>query len=201
MQTWSIVLQRITAAKVALDDKDDHQLCEHVKKLDKHLLQNDYAQFLEFTAFFNVIDMSYSIYKKMNCKDRVVFLKSALIKYLNCRFSIYSSHGFTPTTIQVRKDGASSRSSGDMANKKIRSIFESAGYSESESIAEARKKFSIITSNKQQSLKEIRNQRSISCYEAWSKQYQNKKADVVFSNNDGHIFICEMKHIKESGGA
>ncbi len=203
MQTWSIVLQRITAAKVALDDKDDHQLCEHVKKLDKHLLQNDYAQFLEFTAFFNVIDMSYSIYKKLNDEDRIQFLELALKKYTDHRFRIYASHGFTPTSIQVRKDVATSRSSGDMANKKIKSFFNSADYSESESIVGARKKFSIINSGEQRSLQEIRSsaRHSFRYYDEWSKHYQNKQADVVFSDSSGHIFICEMKHIKESGGA
>ena len=79
-------------------------------------------------------------------------------------------------------------------------MFAKAGYSEAESIEGKRKKFSIITNSDQLALREIRQIGALG-YKNWSNEHQGKQADVVFVDDDERYYICEMKHIKEAGGA
>ncbi len=199
MQTWRKVLDRITVAEVAFSDGDNDQLDKQILALDKILIEGSDAQLLEFTSFFNVLGVSYTIYKKLNKQERVEFLKEVFLRYLDKRYYIYSMHGYTPTTLQVKKDISTSRSKGNMGNQKARKMLAEAGYKEDESILNKRKRFSIITSQKQRSLQEMR-EIGANCYQKWSQQHQGKKADVVFVDSNGNYYICEMKHLKETGG-
>ena len=200
MQTWRLMLDRITAAKVALDDEDDSQLEHHLQMLDKCIMKRSHAQLSEFTTFFSVIDMSCSIYRKLDHSERIEFLREAFTLYVDRRHHIYTSHGFTPTTIQVRKDASKSGRSGNMGTNKVRAMFAEVGYQEEDSIINKSKRFSIITKRNRRLLQDIQ-EIGASCYNEWSAKHQGKTADVMFVDENDRYYICEMKHIKELGGA
>lgn len=200
MQTWCMVLERITAAKVAIDDKNKKELSAHIVQLDKLLMSRDYANFLEFTAFFPVMDVSFSMYRKLAAKDRYRFLRVILKHYLEKRHQVYSAHGYIITTVQVRKDFEKHKVQGNFGNKKARKMFDAAGYRESNSLLGKRKRFCIVSSAQNQKVLREMEQIGASWYSHWSSHHEGKRADVVFIDRNGRWFIGEMKHLKEGGG-
>ena len=130
METWIKVRERITASKVALEDgnQSTYDLC--VKELDHLLTSRDYTNFLEFTSFFPVMDVSFSMYCGLSMKERIRFLDIMLRSFIDKRYNIYNEHGYSASTIQVRKDFEKHKSQGNFANEKFRNLLEQFDYRE-----------------------------------------------------------------------
>ncbi len=147
--------------------------------------------------------MSFSAYKKLNLPNRLKFLEIIVEHYLSCRHDAYMSHGYSATTIQVRKDFAKHKKQGGLANKKIKKICEELGYKpvpQGKTIGELERMYCFI--DQKQGKKSLLGleKKGESWYRKWSKNHEGKQADFLFSGNKEKYFICEAKHIKESGG-
>jgi len=196
------IINRITAIKVALDDGNDASIQAHLSQL-LPLLNEKSVNFTEFTSFFPALDVSYSIYKKLSVDEKIDFLMVAVKAYIEKRHTIYQGHGYSPVTLQVRKDFEKHKTGGNAANKKARDILLKNGYSAAAVANDFFKsglKFAFLDdAGLASSILAILKKDYGLTFE-WSKIHQNKSADLVFKNESGKIFICEMKHMKEGGG-
>jgi hypothetical protein len=196
------LLERITAIKVALDDDKNINLKPHLVAL-ANLLEQRNMNFNEFTSFFPSLDVSYSIYKKLSADEKFNFLEIAVRKYIEQRHGVYVQHGYTATTLQVRKDFEKHKTDGGSAKKKIEKLLVINGFKmlkPNESIINTTKKyhfFGTSTATKEL-LSELKDQLGMAF--DWQEKHQNKSADVAFTDRDGNIYISELKHTKETGG-
>ena len=203
MKTHRSVIERICAAKIAKNDQKSNDYKSHIQALDQLLIKNEYSQFLELSSFFPTMDVSFSAYKKLKAGQRLKFLKNLLERYLDYRHDIYMSHGYSPTTIQARKDFEKHKRQGGFAKQKIKNICEKLGYKpflKDEKIIEVRQKYCFIDQKQGQKWLCALTKKGESWSKQWSKKYEGKQADILFTGNKGQYFICEAKHIKESGG-
>lgn len=198
MKSWMDVRKRITAAEVALNDEDDQSFSIHVKRLDSLLTGLQYANFLEFTSFFPVMDVSFSMFQGLAEPERIEFLDDMLRAYIERRHGTYQTHGYSPSTIQVRKDFERHKSQGSSGKRKIRQLFQDNNFSEGPIVSGKRTFCFIDDAVGMRSLKHIcGSQRT--WYDEWSAMHQGKKADLVF-RSESNYYICEAKHVKEGGG-
>lgn len=198
MRTWLDVRERITAAKVALADEDMGTYNRCVRALDRILITQDYANYLEFTSFFPVMDVSFSMYRGLSEGERVPFLDALLRAFIEKRQAIYDAHGYSASTLQVRKDFEKHKSQGNFANVKIRHILRGFDYQEA-SVESGPNTFCFIDDTAGKRSLDLLCQDGATWYEEWSETHQGKQADVIFrSGND--YYICEAKHVKEGGG-
>lgn len=196
------LLEQITVIKVALEEKNLPEIEKRIR-LIATLLQEKNINFTEFTSFFPTIDVSYSIYSGLPETEKLEFLRHAVPLYIHKRHGIYTAHGYSATTLQVRKDFEKHKTGGNAANVKVADLLRKAGMSQhtkGQSFIGTRSSYvfldDLATSNRIfEELKEVLGLKFI-----WQAEHQNKSADLIFSNTDGQIFICEFKHMKESGG-
>jgi len=196
------LIDRITAIKVALDDDKNVDLKPHLVAL-ANLLEDRNMNFNEFTSFFPSLDVSFSIYKKLSPNEKFDFLNIAVRKYIEKRHSIYMSQGYSATTLQVRKDFEKHKTEGSSAKKKVEGMLIKFGFKElksEESIIDNPYKYhffgtSVATTNLLNNLRQ-----KLKLEFEWQSVHQNKSADVAFSDEEGNIYISELKHTKETGG-
>lgn len=196
------ILNRITAIQVAISDGQDSEVGRHLEELIE-LLDSPNVNFTEFTSFFPTLDVSYSIYKKLDLHQKKDFLDVAVRQYIEKRHSIYQSHGYTATTLQVRKDFEKHKTGGNAANVKFRGLLAKAGYSAAvnrDEIINGLRKFLFLddSSLSQEVLGSLRSKHGLKF--DWQREHQGKSADMIFVDHKNDIFICEFKHMKEGGG-
>ena len=78
----------------------------------------------EFTSYWEVNDISFSMYRHFNRQEKIVFLNNLLPKYIEKRHLAYTSHGYTPTTLQVKADSFAHKRSGELGLKKVKYLFQ-----------------------------------------------------------------------------
>ena len=203
METHIEVRERICAAKIAKKEGKCEEYKDHIQALDKILINKEAAQFLELASFFPAMDFSFSAYKSRSSSARCKLLKIFLKRYLDRRHDIYMSHGYSVTTIQVRKDFSTHKRKGESAKRKIKNICEELGYMlvpQNTETAQVEQTYCFIDQRQGQVLLNSLEKEGESWYQQWSQNHGKKKADVLFSGNRDQYFICEAKHIKESGG-
>ena len=198
MLLWGGVRDRLTAADVAKKDGDDDGFARHARELDRLLLQPS-ANFLEFTSFFPALDVSYSIYRKLPEHSRLDFLSRAMVEYIEKRHRVYMSHGYTPVTIQVRRDFEKHKTGGSSARRKLDALLPAAGFEKAANLDDFRATNSFIHADGA-----LYNQceywlRALGMKFEWRATHQDKLPDVVI-NKHGRIFVVECKHMKEVGG-
>ncbi len=195
------LIERITAAKVSLADKNRRFYSEQIRNIAE-ILRNTHMNFVEFTSFFPCLDINFSVYNKLTESKQIKFLRIAVEKYIKKRHDIYMSHGYTATSIQVRKDFEKHKTEGESGNRKVKSIFKSSqNFSEFKGgdFSSSKSGYCLIgTPVGKKALENIYEKLNLRF--KWSSDRGNKKPDILFSNGKKHVFICEMKHMKESGG-
>lgn len=195
------VIKRITSAEIALLDNNTKSFEEQVIKIWE-LLKNEASNLLEFTSFWPCMDVSFSLYKKkLKEEDQKKHLREAIILYIKKRHKVYMSHGYTPTTIQVRKDFEKHKSSGNLGLMKAEKLLEDNRYTKYEKNGFLNKKYvychadNAFGINILDVLKKDFGMKFI-----WEMDHQNKKPDFIIRGSIEKYFIVEMKHEKEVGG-
>lgn len=199
IRLWRDVRDRLTAADLALRDGDTAAFTGHVEKLDA-LLQQENANFLEFTSFFPALDVSYSGYRKLDTAVRLAFLGDVTRAYLDQRHRIYMAHGYTPVTVQVRRDFEKHKGGGASAKRKLEALFAAHGYTRADTLTQF------------QSAPRAFLHADGALYDAcetwlrahglrfqWRQAHQGKLPDAVYRNGSD-LWIVECKHMKETGG-
>ena len=175
------------------------------KAIDKilEILKSKNINYSEFVSFWPVVDISYSLFEKLNAEKQIRLIKNIVDKYIELRHGFYLSYGYTPTTLQVGKDAKAHKESGNLGIYKVSKILDKAGYiktnieTSDNFISRGGKKY-IETDKKGKKLfKNLLNSYNIKFF--WSKKKEQKMPDFLIRNKDD-IFILEHKHMKEGGG-
>lgn len=192
---------RITAASVALCDGDEGAFLAQVQKI-RPILEIDNINFTEFTSFFPTLDVSYSIYGNLSDNQKTEFLSIAVRIYIEKRHHTYLSHGYSATTLQVRKDFEKHKTGGSAANRKVVSLLYENGYvsHSGDQFSHARKRFVFgdAANLAEQIQAELKTELGLTF--RWRNDHQEKNIDLFIVDASGQIHICEFKHMKESGG-
>jgi hypothetical protein len=201
MLTNADIIKRITAADVALEDKEQYTYLEQVKKI-KSLLEKNSVNFIEFTSFWPCFDVSFSSYEKyLSSSEQVEFLKEIIELYIKKRHRIYTSHGYTPTTIQVRKDFEKHKTSGPTGFAKAEKFLKDMGFKKYENIDFIEKNKVYCAADRGQGKKIIDSlKKKFGMRFSWQDAHQKKKPDLIFKGTNKRVFIAELKHMKEAGG-
>lgn len=195
---WRNVRDRLTAAHVALGDKDNNSFANHVAELDK-LLQQGNANFLEFTSFLPTLDVSYSSYRNLPDAERLDFLRTAARRFLEIRHPVYSAHGYSPVTVQVRRDFEKHKSGGSSARHKLDAIMQELGYQQANDLASFLKPRAYVHAEHAAYGECEAWLRDRGLAFQWQRNHQGKRPDIII-HKSGQVFITECKHLKETGG-
>jgi len=167
------------------------------------LMSVDKIQYTEFTAFWKVMDMSYSVFRKLPNKKKV--LADLIAEYCSRRRRLYDRLGYSHITVQALYDSASSRRKGAVGIRKVlRLATEILGLNDEMHLQEVE---DIKSSDLGYFLPDKGDARlfDIFCEQfkiryQFGKSHQGKRPDIVLKVKD-EFFVIEVKHIKESGGA
>jgi len=157
----------------------------------------------EFVSFWPVVDISHSIFIKMNHKEQLETLENIVEKYIELRHPYYLAYGYSSTTLQVGKDAKAHKESGGLGVHKVAAILNTVGFkhvdadSVEDFIGAGDKKYIEADKKGKKLFKKL-----LTAYDIrflWSNKKEKKLPDVLIKFKD-HIFIVEHKHMKESGG-
>lgn len=203
MKANADIIENISAYKIAVEASNVKMQNTILKNIISALATTG-INFSEFTSYWAVKDMSYSVYKNTLKTEslKMEFLKNMIPEFIKDRHILYKIHGYSFSTLQVVKDSKAHKGNGGAGNIKITELFEKYRFSHfnSNDISEFNKKDKIfIYPDKTDKIlfKKILEQYKIDF--DWSKNHENKQTDFLFKIGN-KIFIMEHKHMKESGG-
>lgn len=198
-------LRELIISYCVLIEKDAESASKILNDIYKIILSVDKIQYTEFIAFWKVLDMSYSVFKKL--PNQRLALERLLKKYCERRRKLYDKLGYSNIIVQSLYDNGSSRKKGTSAITKMKYIVKSTFKSISRPIS-----ISDIISNIKDSDstvyllpdngdKELFLQfvKTLGLKFVYSKNNQRKMPDF-FLKYRNHILIIEAKHLKEQGG-
>jgi hypothetical protein len=200
MKVAAEVRERLTAIRVAIRDAPDANIIRHLQEIAKSLA-NPNANYIEFTSFFPVVDFTFSMYRELGKNEKIEFLDAAARRFIKQRHSAYEFHGYTATTIQVRKDFERHKTRGFHGSSKIESLLTANGYNRVVEISKLKKGTYIFPSSGvayQETIHKLRNSHGLIF--TWAIDHQDKMPDLIMLNHAGELCIGEFKHIKEGGG-
>lgn len=194
-------LRELIISYCVLLEKKSKVIEDIFKEIYSIIISIDKIQYHEFIAFWKVLDLSYSVFKKLpNKKD---ILKEILIEYCRRRRRHYDRIGYSNVTVQALYDVGTSRKKGSAANYKIIDMIKTNFHNSIHA-----KNFHELKSNNiayclpdrgDKTLFEVFCKKYNIKYE-FGKQHQGKVLDFVLKIGK-NIFLIEAKHMKEGGGA
>ncbi len=201
MQQNVNLLESISAYSFAKKTKSSVTVRMALKKILK-IIKSKNINYSEFVSFWSVVDISYSIFCKMTNKEQFRILKNITEKYVELRHNIYSTYGYTPTTLQASKDAKAHKESGSLGIYKVSKILNSHNFKKTnnESIKKfisGKKKYIESDKKGKKLFKDLLEYYKIDF--KWSSKKENKMPDFLIRYKDD-IYIVEHKHMKEGGG-
>lgn len=201
MQRNLDLLESISVYNFAKKAKDKLMAKKAIEEILK-IIKSKNINYSEFVSFWPIVDISHSIFSKMEKEEQLHTLENIVVKYLELRHGLYSSYGYTPTTLQVGKDAKAHKESGSLGVNKVSKILSTAGFikaniESTEDFIQGDKKYIEADKKGKKLFKKL-----LAFYKirfSWSSKKENKMPDFLIKYKD-HIFILEHKHMKEGGG-
>lgn len=160
------------------------------------------VQYNEFNAFWNTLDMTYSVFEKLPSDKKKEIVKVILEKYCERRLKLYNKLGYSNVTVQALYDSGSSRKKGSVGITKLVSIcekyFDNLNHSVTIDHFNNHNICYILPDRGDSVLfKRILEENNLRF--EYGKGMQNKIPDLLIKYFD-QIFVIEAKHLKEGGG-
>lgn len=196
------LLESISAYNFAKKNENKATIKKTIGKI-LEIIKSKNINYSEFVSFWPVVDISYSLFNKMKDDEQLVIVENIVDKYIELRHDLYSSYGYTPTTLQVGKDAKAHKESGSLGIYKVSKILDKAGYKKANGetlesfILHGDRKYVEADKKGKELFKNILKSGKIKF--SWSKKKEQKMPDFLIRHND-NIFIVEHKHMKEGGG-
>jgi hypothetical protein len=167
------------------------------------LLNKEGANLSSFRSFWPVIDMNYSVYTKvLTIYEKRLFLEYAVPKYIEFRHSVYDSHGYSFSSLQILADSNAHKKQGPTASRKLLDIFRKyklTKASSAKSLISDPGSFALMRDPIQ--LEDIvLLMKHFKIKFRWHNKKQDKEPDFFLHLPNGEFFIGEAKHKKEQGG-
>lgn len=195
--------ENISAYNIAITAKNK-EMQETILKNIISVLRVSGINFSEFSSYWAVKDISYSVYKKTLSTDKlkIEFLKKIIPEFIKDRHLLYKIHGYSFSTLQVVNDSKAHKSNGNTGIGKVSTILDLFGFKHFDSkdfnLFEKADSIYIYPDKKDKTLfKTILEHYNIEF--SWSVKHEGKQTDFLFKKY-GKIFIMEHKHMKEPGG-
>jgi hypothetical protein len=196
------LLESISAYNFAKKEKNKLLLQSVLKKI-LEITTSKNINYSEFISFWPVVDISYSLFRKMSDPEQIEILKNITEQYIELRHNVYKIYGYTPVTLQVGKDAKAHKESGSRGVNKVSQILEDNGFKKAnhetvnEFIGSGVKKYIQSDKKGKKLFKSLLNHYKITF--SWSSGKEEKMPDLLmkYKNN---IYIVEHKHMKEGGG-
>ena len=202
MQKNLELLESISAYSFAIKSKSRTFANTAIEKIAEIICYKN-INYSEFVSFWSVVDVSYSLFRKLPKSEQLKILKKIVDKYIKLRHDIYSKYGYTPTTIQVGKDAKAHKASGNLGIYKASKILDQYGFVNSnhqtidEFISSNDKKYIEADKKGKKLFKKLLKHYKIRF--KWSSDHDGKMPDFFIKFKNG-IYIVEHKHMKEGGG-
>ncbi|MDD5144796.1 MAG: hypothetical protein PHW72_01610 [Candidatus Pacebacteria bacterium] len=196
------LLESISAYNFAKKNKNQVTAKKAIETIIEIVKGKD-INYSEFVSFWPVVDISYSLFEKMEKADQLKIIKNIVEKYIELRHNLYSVYNYSPTTLQVGKDAKAHKENGNLGAYKISKILNSAGFVNADS--DTVKQFTSVGNKKyiETDKKGKRLFKDLIIYYKlkflWSRSKEKKMPDFLIKDGK-NIFIVEHKHMKECGG-
>lgn len=201
MRADSIICDNISAYKIAVESKNIEMQKTTLKNIILALDTNG-INLSEFTNYWAIKDMSYSVYKKTLKTEtlKLDFLKNIIPEFIQDRHLLYKMHGYSFSTLQVVKDSKSHKGNGNAGSLKVTDILISLGLkhfdlNDIDLFTKSDKVYIYPDKVNKILFKKILEHYNIKF--EWSQNHENKQTDFLLKIGD-EIFIMEHKHMKES---
>ncbi len=107
----ALIRRNITALEALLGKGEDSAelklVADMVEALEQEGINNS-----EFTSYWEVNDVSVSIYRSLQKEERCRFVLEMAKRYIQDRHGLYSTYGYSDTTLQVKADSFAHKRSG-----------------------------------------------------------------------------------------
>lgn len=196
------LIKGISAYEFACDRGNSKMMEAAIHQIYRAAEQNN-INFSEFVSFWPVVDISYSVYKKLTGHKKKMLLRQIIDKYIKMRHEKYLMHGYSPTTLQVGKDAKAHKESGSPGLRKVSGMLGSYGFKKAdhESVVDfttkGTKKYIEADKGGKRLFKTLLKHYGLKFN--WSRNRQGKMPDYLLRHKDS-IVIIEHKHVKEGGG-
>lgn len=202
LATNAAVIESITAYKVAAEQQNEAMKTAVVARIVELLSKNiEGIRFSEFVRFWKTRGLTFSMFTKdMSLEEKRLLVQEFLEAYLKERHDVYTSHGYTATTLQAIADGDVHKQEGRTGNRRIGAILEQAGFRlDNKNVATYVQgdRCYFFPDDSRQLLRDVLHTRGIPFL--WAKSYHAKIPDCVFVAG-GELYLLEHKFKKESGG-
>ena len=119
LQRANALIRRNITALEALLGKNEKAAelklaAEMVDALEQEGINNS-----EFTSYWEVNDVSVSIYRRLQKQDQYKFVLEMAKRYIQDRHELYSAYGYSDTTLQVKADSFAHKRSGGQGQTKV----------------------------------------------------------------------------------
>ena len=171
-----------------------------VKEIKNILDKVEYINYSALCQFFMVYNSSYASYSQMKPDEKIEFLYEILDLYCKERHSIYKSHGYSNSSLQILCDNYSHKRNSKTSINKFCDLLVPLGFHELSNIA------AIETDDAYYFLPD---KNGTKLFDAMLKNLdmkmesraieQSKRPDIVFKYR-GHYYVFELKTMKSSGG-
>lgn len=196
------LLESISAYSFAKKNKNQKTIKDALERI-LEIVKSKNINYSEFVSFWPVVDISHGLFIKLEPKEQSEIMENIVERYVELRHGLYSSYGYTPTTLQVGKDAKAHKESGSLGIHKVSKLLDMAGYKKTNEelledfISQDGKKYIEADKKGKKLFKNLLNYYKIKF--SWSRKKEQKLPDFLIKNKE-NIFIVEHKHVKECGG-
>jgi hypothetical protein len=202
LQNANAIIRRNIIALEALggkgEDAAEFKLAEGiVEALKQEGINNS-----EFTSYWVVKDVSFSIYQKMRKEDQCRFVLEMAKHYIQDRHGLYSHYGYSDSTLQVKADSFAHKRSGGQGQSKVLAMLKKFGLSHfTNTEFEVFRGLDDCVVLADAGGSSIFDQfvREYSLRFGWGPHHENKRPDFLVKRR-GDYWVVEHKHMKEFGG-
>lgn len=202
LQRANAVIRRNITALEALVGKNEKEAelklaAEIVSALEQEGINNS-----EFTSYWEVNDVSVSIYRKLEPEDQGRFVLEMAKRYIQDRHSVYSAYGYSDTTLQVKADSFAHKRSGGQGQAKVLEILAGSGIklfarNDLRDFCEGPDSVVLADSTGKTLFDQFVQSKGLEF--SWGPAHENKRPDFLIKAKGG-FWIVEHKHMKEFGG-
>lgn len=198
----TLVLESIDLIASSIVKSEDEKTYDQLLSKLKDLMSHPYANLTTFRSFWPVLDMSHSVYSKLEESQQMEFINVAVREFIDKRHLVYKKHGYSIATLQVLSDASAHKAQGTTASHKLARVFESHNLTQAKSPSDwIENELTFGLMEEGISLTDLVPMcRKIGIEFKWHQKNQNKKPDFFLHLHADEMYFGEAKHKKEQGG-
>lgn len=201
------LIELITTFKMLLSFgkcREDEDIVKIIQEVIDILINTPNINYSAFCQFFMVYNSSFSVFQKMRQEDKENFIYEMLCNYVRERHSMYISHGYSNSILQVMSDNYSHKRNSKTGIEKVESLFLPYGFSK---ISDKTNDYKDLLNGSKVYFLPDKGGKDI--FEKFLIDFNlkmesrniehNKLPDLVIKVNEKY-YIFELKTMKEGGG-